>query len=75
VSIYSLYALMNRYGVPEAERKAVDTQSDEMQRQKAELKRAREERDILKNRPTRLPVALMNRNSKRVHCMHAGLWP
>ncbi len=48
VSIYSLYALTNRYGVPEAERKAVDAQSDEMQRIKAELKRAREERDISK---------------------------
>ncbi|MBD8531664.1 hypothetical protein IFT83_16935 [Massilia sp. CFBP 13647] len=48
MSICSLYALMNRYGVPEAERKAVDAQSDEMQRLKAELKRAREERDILK---------------------------
>jgi transposase len=27
--------------------------------------------EILKNRPTRLPVALMNRNSGRVHWQHA----
>lgn len=75
ISIHSLYAWTKRYGVPEAERKAADAQSDEMRRLKAELKRVTEERDILKNRPTRLPVALMNRNSRRVHCMHAGLWP
>ena len=36
------------YGMPEAERKAVDAQSDEMRRLKAELKRVMEERDILK---------------------------
>ena len=75
VSIHSLYAWTKRYGVPEAERKAVDAQSDEMRRLKAELKRVTEERDILKNRPTRLPVALMGRNSRRVHWLHAGLWP
>jgi len=40
-----------------------------------ELAEARMERDIVKNRPTRLPVALMNRNLGRVHWMHAGLWP
>jgi transposase len=34
--------------VPEAERKAVDAQSEEMRRLKAELKRVTEERDILK---------------------------
>lgn len=34
--------------MPEAERKAVDAQSDEMRRLKAELKRVMEERDILK---------------------------
>ena len=44
----SLYAWTKRYGVPEAERKAVDAQSDEMRRLKAELKRVTEERDILK---------------------------
>jgi transposase len=48
VSIHSLYAWTKRYGVPEAERKAVDAQSDEMRRLKAELKRVTEERDILK---------------------------
>ena len=48
ISIHSLYAWTKRYGVPEAERKTVDTQSDEMRRLKAELKRVTEERDILK---------------------------
>ena len=48
VSIYSLYAWTKRYGVPEEERKAVDAQSEEMRRLKAELKRVTEERDILK---------------------------
>ena len=48
VSIHSLYAWTKCYGVPEAERKAVDAQSDEMRRLKAELKRVTEERDILK---------------------------
>ena len=48
VSIHSLYAWTKRYGVPEEERKAVDAQSEEMRRLKAELKRVTEERDILK---------------------------
>ena len=48
ISIHSLYAWTKRFGVPEAERKAVDAQSDEMRRLKAELKRVAEERDILK---------------------------
>ena len=50
VSIHSLYAWTKRCDVPEpeAERKAVDAQSDEMRRLKAELKRVTEERDILK---------------------------
>ncbi len=48
VSIHSLYAWTKRYGVPEVERKAVEAQSDEMRRLKAELKRVTEERDILK---------------------------
>lgn len=75
VSIHSLYTWTKRYGAPEGERKAVDSQAEEMRRLKAELKRVTEERDILKNRPTRLPVALMNRNSGRVDWLHAGLWP
>jgi transposase len=48
ISIHSLYAWTKRYDVPEAERKVVDAQSDEMRRLKAELKRVTEERDILK---------------------------
>jgi transposase-like protein len=49
-----------------------DDQQAEIKRLKAELKRVGEERDILKNRPTRSPVALMNRNYRRVHWVHAG---
>ena len=48
VSIHSLYAWMRRYSVPEPERKAADSQAEEMRRLKAELKRVTEERDILK---------------------------
>jgi len=48
VGIHSLYAWTKGYGVPEAERKAVDAQSDDMRRVRAELKRVTEERDILK---------------------------
>ncbi|UGQ46083.1 IS3 family transposase [Massilia endophytica] len=47
VSIHSIYAWIKRYGVPEAERKANDAQTEEMRRLKAELKRVTEERDIL----------------------------
>ena len=47
-NIHSMYARTKRQGVPEAERKAQDAQSDEMRRLKAELKRVTEERDILK---------------------------
>ena len=49
VSIHSLYVRTKRYGVPEAERKAVDAQSAEMWRLKAELKRVTKERDILRH--------------------------
>ncbi|KHA77546.1 transposase [Janthinobacterium lividum] len=48
VSIHSIYVWTKRYGLPDAERKAQDVQSDEMRRLKAELKRVTEERDILK---------------------------
>ena len=48
VSIHSLYTWTKRYGVPEEERNAVDSQADEMRRLKGELKRVTEERDILK---------------------------
>ncbi|MGJ9419811.1 transposase [Massilia sp. CMS3.1] len=50
ISIHSLYAWTKRYGVPEVERKAINAQSDEMRRLKAELKRVTEERDIVKGR-------------------------
>lgn len=46
VNIHSIYAWTKRHGVPAAERKAQDVQSDEMPRLKAELKRVTEERDI-----------------------------
>ena len=44
----------------------------EYERMRRELAKVKTERDILKNRPTRSPVALMNRNSRRVHWLHAG---
>ena len=51
----------------------MDDYQAEMKRLNAELKSVTEERDIKKNRPTRSPVALMNRNSRRVHsCMQDG---
>jgi transposase len=48
VSVHSLYSWTKRYSVPEEERKAVNSQADEMKHLKAELKRVMEERDILK---------------------------
>jgi len=71
VSSHSLYQWVKRYSAPPAERQKVDDQQAEMKRLKAELKRVTEERDILKNRPARLPVALMNRNFGRVHWVNA----
>jgi len=47
--------------------------SQEYERMRRDLAKVKTERDILKNRPTRSPVALMNRNSRRVHWSHAGL--
>jgi transposase len=48
VSAHSLYQWIKRFGVPVEERQAADTQTAEMKRLKAELKRITEERDILK---------------------------
>lgn len=50
-------------------REKVSTQ--EYERMRRELAKVKTERDILKNRPTRSPVTLMNRNSGRVHWTHA----
>ena len=38
---------------------------------KRQLARVTEERDILKNRPPRRSEPLVNRNSRRIHWMHA----
>jgi transposase len=43
----------------------------EVAKLRKELAVERMEKEVLKNRPTRLPVALMNRNSGRVHWQHA----
>jgi transposase len=51
--------------------KPVSPEQMELARLRAEVARLKMERDILKNRPTRLPASLMNRNSGRVHWMHA----
>ena len=48
VSSHSLYAWIKRYGVPPAQRAQQDSQSDEIRRLKAELRRVTEARDILK---------------------------
>ena len=49
VSSHSLYAWIKRYGVPPTQRAQQDSQSEEIRRLKAELRRVTEERDILKN--------------------------
>ena len=43
----------------------------EVAKLRKELAVERMEKEVQKNRPTRLPVALMNRNSWRVHWPHA----
>ena len=48
VSQHSLYQWVKEHRVPAAERQAQVTQSEEVRRLKAELKRVTEERDILK---------------------------
>ena len=48
VSQPTLYEWIKRYGVPEAERLATQSQSAEIRKLKAELRRVTEERDILK---------------------------
>jgi transposase-like protein len=44
-------------------------------RLRKELAEARQERDVIKNRPHGSPVALMSRNSGGVHWCTHGLWP
>jgi transposase len=48
VSVHSLYAWVKRYTKPQEQRIEEDDQSAEVHRLRAELKRATEERDILK---------------------------
>ena len=48
VSAHSLYTWIKRYGVPAVQRVERDSQTDEIRRLKAELRRVTEERDILK---------------------------
>ena len=48
VSQHSLYQWLKLYTLPEETRAVVDSQSDEIRRLKAELRRVTEERDILK---------------------------
>ena len=48
VSQHSLYEWLKRYSIPEPERLEQQSQSAEIRRLKAELKRVSEERDILK---------------------------
>ena len=55
VSQHSLYEWLKRYGVPEQERLETQSQSAEIRKLKAELRRVTEERDILKRPPRTLP--------------------
>ena len=48
ISLSTLYDWLMRYSLSEAERSELRGQAAEIRRLKAELKRAREERDILK---------------------------
>ena len=48
VSQHSLYQWIKRYTLPVGQRQAQTSQTDELRRLKAELKRVTEERDILK---------------------------
>jgi transposase len=59
---------------PPGSRTAAELEAENAKLRK-ELAATKVERDIVKNRPTRPSVALMNRNSRRVHWLHAGLWP
>lgn len=48
VIAHNLYTWIKRYSVPAEQRAERDSQADEIRRLKAELRRATEERDILK---------------------------
>ena len=56
VSTHSLYKWIKLQQIPAAQRLEQSSQSEEMQRLKAELKRVTEERDILKKRPWIQPL-------------------
>ena len=51
--------------------KPVTPEQMELARLRAELAKTKMELDIVKNRPTRSPAALMNRNYSRVHSKRA----
>ena len=55
---------------PPGSRSGADLEA-EVTKLRKELAVERMEKEVLKNRPARLPVALMNRNSWRVHWPHA----
>ena len=48
VSTHSLYAWVNKYGIPAEQRLVQDDQTAKLKRLEAELRRVTEERDILK---------------------------
>jgi transposase len=52
VSQHSLYKWIKAYQRPDADRQAQNSQTEELRRLKAELKRVTEERDILKKAAT-----------------------
>ncbi len=44
----SLHSWIDKYGKPESQHKAIDSQQDELRKLRAQLRRVTEERDILK---------------------------
>ncbi|TDS68101.1 transposase, partial [Comamonas sp. JUb58] len=65
VSQHSLYQWIKSHQVPAAERQVQGSQTDELRRLKAELKRVTEERDILKNGHRTRRTAPLKRNTCR----------
>jgi transposase len=75
VSQHSLYQWSKAHRVPAAERQAQGSQTDELRRLKAELKRVTEERDILKNGPPGSPCPIWIETRGALDCRGADQRP
>ncbi len=73
VSAHSLYKWVKAVMPTKDEKQSAELieAKSEILRLRSQMRRLEEERDLLKNRPTRLSVALMNRNLGRVHWLCA----